>query len=257
MCWSGEASFALSAAGLGATAYLVKAKEEKVLWIPLLYFTAMELLQGFNYFWIGECGLPQNQIFALLGYVHIMFQPFFCNAVALYFIPKQVRDNIAGYVYAACLLVPFVFIYKLYPFDWAGACPVGKEPLCGVSLCGLRGEWHIAWELPLNGILSDWLPDMTGPVATRLGFPIVFGGIHSIAYSLTVFVMPILYGSWRAAVMAYLSGPVFASLLTSNINEIPAVWCLFSIGICCSAIKSPLRKHLYVRKWFFYSQTHC
>jgi hypothetical protein len=236
MCWSGEASFALSAAGLGATAYLIKSKEEKVLWIPLLYFTAMELLQGFNYFWIGECGLPQNQIFALLGYVHIMFQSFFCNAVALYFIPKQVRDNIAGYVYAACLLVPFVFIHKLYPFDWAGACPVGKEPLCGVSLCGLRGEWHIiAWELPLNGILSYWLPDMTGPVATRLGFPIVFGGIHSIAYSLTV----------------------FASLLTSNINEIPAVWCLFSIGICCSVIKSPLITHLYVRKWFFYPQTRC
>lgn len=128
MCWSGEASFALSAAGLvGATAYLIKSKEEKVLWIPLLYFTAMELLQGFNYLWIGACGLPQNQIFALVGYAHIMFQPFFCNAVALYFIPKQVRDNIGGYVYAACLLVPFVLIYKLYPFDWAGRLPGRKR----------------------------------------------------------------------------------------------------------------------------------
>jgi hypothetical protein len=235
MCWSGEASFALSAAGLGATAYFIKSKEEKVLWIPLLYFTAMELLQGFNYLWIGECGLPQNQLFTLLGYIHIMFQPFFCNAVTMYFIPRQVREKIAGYVYALCLLVPFVFILKLYPFGWAGVCPVGKEPLCGVSLCALKGQWHIAWEMPLNGMLSDWLPDTTGALSIHLGLPTVLGGIHSIAYSLTV----------------------FASLLTSNINEIPAVWCLFSIGICCSAIKSPLITHLYVRKWFFYPQTRC
>jgi len=255
MCWSGEASFVLSAAGLGSTAYLIKNKEEKVLWIPLLYFTAMELLQGFNYMWIGECGVPQNQLFAMLGYIHIMFQPFFCNAVAMYFIPKEVKEKISVYVYAVCFLVPFVWIYKLYPFDWAGACPIGKEPLCGPSLCALRGQWHIAWEFPLNGIFSDRFPDMTGSVATRLGFPIIFGGIHSLTYSLAVFFMPILYGSWRASVMAYLSGPVFASLLTSNINEIPAVWCLFSIAICLSAIKSPLRKHLYVNTWFFYPKT--
>ena len=113
MCWSGEASFVLSAVGLGSTAYLIKNKEEKVLWIPLLYFTAMELLQGFNYLWIGECGVAQNQLFTLLGYVHIMFQPFFCNAVAMYFIPKEVKEKVAGYVYAVCFVVPFVWIYKL------------------------------------------------------------------------------------------------------------------------------------------------
>jgi hypothetical protein len=44
----------LSAAGLGSAAYLVKTGEEKVLWVSLLYFTAMKLLQGFNYMWLGK-----------------------------------------------------------------------------------------------------------------------------------------------------------------------------------------------------------
>jgi hypothetical protein len=44
----------------------------------------------------------------------------------------------------------------------------------------------------------------------------------------------------------YLAGPFAASLTTSNINEWPAVWCLFSIGLCLMIIMTPLRRHLHI-----------
>ena len=43
-----------------------------------------------------------------------------------------------------------------------------------------------------------------------------------------------------------LAGPFAASLTTSNVNEVPAVWCLLSIALCLAIIKTPLRHHLYV-----------
>src|ERR1019366_2917982 len=45
---------------------------------------------------------------------------------------------------------------------------------------------------------------------------------------------------------SYLAGPFASQLTTSNINEWPAVWCLFSIGLCLTIIKTPLRHHLYI-----------
>jgi hypothetical protein len=58
--------------------------------------------------------------------------------------------------------------------------------------------------------------------------------------------MPALYGSWRFILFSYLAGPFASQLTTSNINEWPAVWCLFSIGLCLTIIKTPLRYHLYI-----------
>ncbi len=49
-------------------------------------------------------------------------------------------------------------------------------------------------------------------------------------------------------------GPILADRLTVHPNEHAAVWCLFSIALCVSAIKSPLRKHLHVRRWPFYGR---
>ena len=91
MCWSGEASAVLATAGLGTTAYAAYRKEPAAIWMPLGYFSLMELLQAFTYSVIDQCSLPSNQIATLLGYLHIAFQPFFINAVSMHFIPDQAR----------------------------------------------------------------------------------------------------------------------------------------------------------------------
>lgn len=237
MCWSGEASSVLAAFGLCATVHLAKKGESRELWMPLGYFALMELLQAVTYLYINQCDLLINKILTTLGYVHIMFQPFFVNMVAMYFIPEYIKNSIANYVYIICGIGVMLFIIKLYPFTGTTLCHFGEEPFCGSIACSLRGEWHIAWQLPLNNLLSDIY---------------VFKGLHSYTYLFVSFIMPIFYGSWRLVLVTFFLGPFIAFFSTHNMNEFPAIWCLFSIALCLTIIKSPIRKYLHNESWFLY-----
>jgi len=235
MCWSGEASTALAVVGVSSAIYAAVKKEPTALWLCLLYFSGMEVLQAVSYAVIDQCDNPLNQIMTLFGYLHITFQPFFINAVALYFIPPKRAKKIAPWVYTVCFAAAISMLFQLYPFEWAGSCHIGR-PLCSDHLCTVRGEWHLAWLVPTNGLGNFFW-----------GMP-VFGSGYP-GYLIAAFIMPLLYGSWRFAVFSWLAGPWLAWKTTSDINEWPAVWCLFSIALCLLIIKSPLRTHLHVRKW--------
>ena len=237
MCWNGQASAVLATAGIATTLYAAWKKEPAPLWIALGYFSLMELLQAFTYSVIDECLNPTNQIATLLGYLHIAFQPFFINAVALYFIPAAIRRRIAIPVYALCFAGTIVTLIQLYPMSWAGACDISR-PLCAERLCSVHGNWHIAWEVPTNGL---------GNYFVRLGFPPLIDGFP--AYVATGFFLPLLYGSWRVVLFHYVFGPFLSVHLTNNHNEWPAIWCLLSIGILMLVVKSPLRQALHVKRW--------
>ena len=179
MCWSGDASAVLATAGLGTTAYAAYRREPAAIWMPLGYFSLMELLQAFTYSVIDQCSLPSNQIATLLGYLHIAFQPFFINAVSMHFIPDQARARIAPVVYSLCFVSAVFMLLQLYPFAWAGQCDPSM-PLCGTRLCSVHGNWHIAWQVPTNGMCNSF--------ADRFwhGFP---------SYVIAGIIVPILYGS--------------------------------------------------------------
>lgn len=246
MCWSGEASAVLATVGFGTASYVAYKGESKELWIPLTYFACMELLQAATYVYINLCDAPPNQILTLFGYLHIAFQPFFVNMVAMYFIPETVKKKISVYVYSICAMGAVAMLVKMYPFAWAGNCIVGFEGFCGTQVCSVSGDWHIAWQLPLNGLLSEYPGGSTG----------VHYGLHAIAYILTAFYMPILYGSWRFVGFHYLIGPLISDILTTDPNEYAAVWCLFSIALCVSVIKTPIRRHLHVESWPYYRRAY-
>ena len=236
MCWSGEASAVLATIGIATTAYAAYKKEPAPLWVALGYFSSMELLQAFTYSVIDQCSLPSNQIATLLGYLHIAFQPFFINALSLYFIPKEKAVKLAPWVYTFCFLSAIFMIIQVYPFDWAGACNVDRT-LCGLNLCSVSGNWHIAWELPTNSI-----GDIFTYTPSR-GFP---------TYLAASFIVPLLYGSWRITLYHIIIGPVLSHLLTDNLNEWPAIWCLLSIGILLLVIKTPLRQLMFVKSWWWW-----
>jgi len=235
MCWSGEASAVLATVGIGSTIYVAIKGEDKALWMTLGYFSLMEVLQAFTYLVIDQCGSPANQIATLLGYLHITFQPFFINMISMYFIPDVIRRIIQPYVYTACGIFAIVMLIQLYPFDWAGSCDA-LRPLCGPQLCSVSGDWHIAWEVPTNGIGNWWV-----------NVPLL--GTGFIAYAFAGIMLPILYGSWRMTAYHYMMGPLLASQLTTNVNEWPAVWCLLSIGLLLIVVKTPIRGWLFVRSW--------
>lgn len=231
MCWSGEASAVLAAVGITSTAYIAYKGEDKLLWVPLGYFSSMELLQAATYTVIDQCSLPLNQFLTLLGALHIAFQPLFINMTSLHFIEPEARRRFASWAYALSLLGTAVMMLKLYPFTWAGSCRLHEEPLCGSLLCSVHGSWHIAWQVPLNGI------------------PYL-----NLAYYIPAFLMPVIYGSWRFTLYQFLAGPALAWLTTDNWNEWPAVWCLFSIGLLLIVTKSPVRKLMYQRRWPLWPQ---
>jgi hypothetical protein len=225
MCWSGEASAAITALGIATTGYAIYRKAPAPIWLALGYFTLMEALQAFTYTVIGECSDPTNQVSTLLGYLHITFQPFFINAVSLYFINQQVAKRIAIPVYAICFACAIIMLVKVYPFPWSPMCS-GFRPMCGELLCSYHGNWHIAWSLPINTVWDD-----------------VSG------YLIAGFIVPMLYGSWRWTLLHLLIGPVFARLTTDNWNEWPAIWCLLSLELLILTFNTRLRDKLHVTRW--------
>jgi len=240
MCWSGQASAVLASVGILSTGYAAYKKEPPVLWMSLGYFSLMELLQAFTYSVINQCDAPSNQMATLLGYLHITFQPFFINAVSLYFINQAVAKKIAPAVYTFCFFASILMLIQLYPFAWAGKCEIGR-PLCGEMLCSIRGNWHIAWMVPVNGIgnyfyRANWL----------------FFNSGFVGYTLVGFMLPLLYGSWRCTLYHATFGVFLASATTNNVNEWPAVWCLFSIALLLVVIKTPIRRLLFVKRWWLW-----
>jgi len=239
MCWSGEASAVLATAGFASTAYFYRKGESKALCAALAYFSLMELLQAYTYTVIDQCTNPNNQIATFLGYMHIAFQPFFINAVALYFIPEAMRKRIAGGVYILCFAAATIFMMRIYPFPGITYCfdktfqfllatdIKFKMPFCGPQICSTSGDWHIAWAIPANGSLQ-----------------------MANAYIYTAFLLPLLYGSWKVVLYHFLSGPLLAYFTTSNMNEWAAVWCLYSIGLLLLLIKTPIRDMLHINSWY-------
>jgi hypothetical protein len=144
----------------------------------------MEALQASGYAVIDQCGAPSNQVITLLSYLHIVFQPFFINAFAMELVPGPVRERLRLGVYLCCAASSAVMLAQLYPFEWAGSCRLGAA-LCGTELCLVSGEWHIAWDIPYNGLLLP-LEDALG---IDSGFP---------TYLLVAFLLPLACGVRRA-----------------------------------------------------------
>ena len=129
-----------------------------------------------------------------------------------------------------------MMLAQLLPIDWAGRCRQAS-PLCGTALCTRAGQWHIAWDIPYNGLLVPF----EKAVGLYPGFP---------TYLIAAFVLPLIYGSWRFVVLHALFGPILASMLTTDPNEMPAVWCLFSIGIILVGLSPPARRRVAVETWW-------
>lgn len=238
MCWSAGVSTAMVVTGTAATIYVARKGQSPAIWLTLAYFTVMEALQAAGYLVVDVCGSPANQVLTLLSVLHIVFQPFFINAFAMELVPREVGRKISISVYCLCFASAIFMLVQLYPLDWATSCR-SDQYLCGTPLCLRSGNWHIAWDIPYNDFTIA-LDDFSG---INWSFP---------SYILAVFVLPSLYGAWRFAVMHALAGPFFATLLTDDASEIPAIWCLFAIIIILLALVPQLRRWLHVRDWWLW-----
>jgi hypothetical protein len=222
MCFTLAASTGMVALGGVATLVSLRRGAPAAIPLTLAYFTLMEALQVGGTLTIDQCDNPVNQTTTWLSVLHIAFQPLFINAFVLEVVGAEAR---ARWWWPAMLLAGVAAAFTLLqiaPLPFAGSCVPGSV-LCGSPVCTVSGEWHLAWEIPRNG--------MTVPLVAALGGIASFPG-----YIAAVFVLPLCYGAWRFVLFHALAGPIAANLLTDNPNEMPAIWCLFSIGIILAAL---------------------
>jgi len=217
MCWSGQASLAVATLGVSGALWARSRGSRPARWSTVLYFTAMELLQAATYVVIDQCNLPSNQWLTRLSYAHIAIQPFFINLLAMSFVPIEKARKLRPWVFSICATGALAMLSKLYVPSPEWACDATVFPLCGTNTCSFKGDWHIAWRLYLNAIDSSFL-----------------------CYFIPAFFLPLFYGSWRWTLYHLFVGPVPAFFMTSNKDEMPAIWCLTSIGFLLALHYGPL-----------------
>ena len=232
MCWSPAVTVTMVGAGAVATGVSLARRQPAAFSATLGYFTLMEGLQAVGYAVIDQCGQPVNQVVTLLSFLHIVFQPFFINAFAMELVAVPVRPRVRWAAFGACAVSSAVMLLQLYPFEWAGMWRPGAI-LCGKVLCTVTGDWHQAWDIPFNGMLNAFDNAMRQMIGLSRSFP---------TYLVVAFIVPLFYGAWRFVIFHALVGPILAGSLTSNPNEIPAIWCLFSIGLTVIAMSPPIRR---------------
>jgi hypothetical protein len=229
MCWSSSASIASTVVGSVATVYAAKKGYPKAQVFALGFFTFMEFLQAVSYIWIGQCGAGGNVLLTHLSYLHIAFQPPVFSAFMLSFVTPEKRKKWFKLAMMVSLVSTILLLIKwLAPMVWdvpqEFMCRIG-DTMCGQDVCTYRGNWHLAWRLPLLGYIPG-----------------------NLLYFIPVFIIPIMYGSWKGSLYHFTLGPLLANLLTTDRNESPAIWCLFSITLLCGIFLNPPKKQLKISK---------
>lgn len=224
MCWTPEVTMLMTGAGAVATVVAARRPDlPREVPLTLAFFTAMEALQIWGYAVVDQCGSPANRAVAMLSMAHIVIQPIVINlfAMALLGVDAVMRRRVT----LAAMAGSAVMVVQLLPIPAFGTCTDGAI-LCALRWCTVSGDWHIGWEVAYNGLLTgvdQW---------TMWGFP---------TYMLATFGLPLLYGAWRFALFQVLFGPVLAGLLTTDPHEVPAIWCLFSIGLTIVSLSPFIR----------------
>lgn len=236
MCWNVEASVGMVAIGTIATAVTYRRGDPPAIWLTLGYFAVMEALQVAGYGVVNQCGTTANTSVTVLSYLHIVLQPFFINAFAMELVPDVVKRRVRIGVFSACAVSSLVMLIQILPAPQLGDCQPGSA-LCAARWCTVSGDWHIAWDVPYNGLLVP-LEQMIG---IHFGFP---------TYMIAAFIFPLIYGAWRFAGVLAAAGPILAANLTTNPNEMPAIWCLFSIAILLISLSPVVRQTVSTTHWW-------
>lgn len=232
MCWSPTVTAVMVGAGTIATIATARRGNPPAIWGTIAFFTAMEALQLVGYSVIDDCQAPANRPVTFLSYLHIALQPIAINLFAMAMIGPSITPRVRRIALSLSTLAAVILMVRLIP-GTGPACAQGQV-LCGVDYCTISGDWHLGWTVPWYNVwgflpTADTYPGLTG----------------FLEYMLAGFLLPALYGAWRFSLFHLIFGPILAWSLTTNPNEMPAIWCLFSISILFVALSPQLGRFLF------------
>jgi len=178
--------------------------------ICVAYFALMETLQSAQYSWINLCDNPINKFLTVLGFIHLAFQPFFVNLFLGSFMNKA-QKRYLPLILSLCLMGGTMLCNRFWKTWGDIPCTDNIEPMCGPTLCTFRGDVHLAWQIPMQHSDQDYFTP---------GFT-----LHFVLFYLPTYAL----GMYGFTIFLLISGPFIGRVLTNHQDEIPAIWCFFSI----------------------------
>lgn len=243
LCFSMEMSATFAAIGLFSAWWIWSKTNNTALASGVFFFFTMEFLQVLQYLVIAPdmnsplCDTMINKVLTLAGFLHICMQPYFCHVInaSLTMNPKYLDRYVVikrlcviggGMLFARHFLAPF-----WSTLDYARDGPYAStEWLRGEKLCTFRGNWHLAWSVP-----------MADPTYVIPG-----AAIHSFLMFAPFFALYEKKGMVVQGIFLFAFGPYLAGLITPNLMEQASIWCFFSIAqisIMLFAIRETLITH--------------
>jgi len=218
-----EMSAAFAAIGLFSTWWIYTRTSNTALASGVFFFFTMELLQSIQYFFIAPtidspiCDTFMNQFLTVLGFLHICLQPYFCHVINASLTKNERYLDRYLVIKRLCLLgggMLFArFLLANYWNQTLGSQP-STEWLRGQKLCTFRGNYHLAWSVP-----------MADPTYVIPG-----AAIHSFMMFAPFFALYEKKGMVVQGIFLFAFGPGLAGWITPNLMEQASIWCFFSIA---------------------------
>jgi len=222
MCFSMEMSAAFAALGLFSSYWIYSRTSNTALASGVFFFFTMELLQSIQYFFIAPnldspiCDTIINQVLTVLGYLHICLQPYFCHVINASLTKNEKYIDRYMIIKRLCLIGGGMLFTRFLLANVWDQTLVGPstEWLRGEKLCTFRGNYHLAWSIP-----------MADPTYVIPG-----AAIHSFLMFAPFFALYEKKGMVIQGIFLFAFGPYLAGLISPNLMEQASIWCFFSIA---------------------------
>ena len=216
MCFNQKYSALFATLGAMATVavWFKKGAGHNLLYIPLIFYTFMEILQTVQYNYVNVCD-ETNRFLTEIAYVLILVQPLMWNMI---FLHKKRSPPLSGHykgiiVCAIVLCLTWILAHVLRRFSFYGKKNDNDEITSGDQICTFKKEdEHLYWTYELftkPGMDANWFMYMALWFIPGLLIP---GETMTIAWLAAGFI-----GSW-----AYVRMKGHTHHIT------PSLWCLSS-----------------------------
>jgi len=211
MCFTEKQSLSLTFIGFIVSYYVYNNNNKFELWFPILYFTFMELFQYLGYIAIRTNNKKLNKILSHLIYIHISFQPLFINIWFSNFISNK-NMHYMLFIYKLCFIGGIFMLLRLYTINKnSDLCDTDVEVGCAKNTELKLGPLHIMYLFKLKAP-NYYIPSMF--IHFFLFFiPIILLDVNKIVYLFSIL------------------GPILASVISKNKDEVASIWCFISVPI--------------------------
>ena len=207
MCFSERQSFANVVALLATALYRRRSVK---LSASLAFLASKDLIQALLYRALRQG--RSTHLLTVLSWVHVSFQPFFCNFFLQHFDPDHASWNA---ILGACVLFAAFNLTVLRELDVQGDPPCRKkndrDDFCSQKTESYMGKFHVAYRFALDD--TRWL--------------------SKVLYNLLL-LAPFLTGAWKLnAVWLGSIAVLHAVMHTQSVGsgETASMWCFLSILI--------------------------